>query len=88
MVKKVVQVTAIFNGIDHRSLPMKLLQCFGHIFIKSDIFKEGVKNPAKKESRLMLKHRWVISFFSKKIHEISRCLKFTKGSFLISQPET
>jgi len=41
-------------------------------------FKEGVKNPAEKESGLMLKYGWIIGLFSKKIHEISTCINIRK----------
>ena len=80
-------MTPVFYGIDDSALPMHPLKLLGHILIEMDAFKEGVKQPTKKKTRLMIKDVWVERFFTEIVQNCSSPLTRAqaKKTYLISK---
>jgi len=70
MVEKVIQLPPILDCIDYCTFPVHLLQVFFHAFTKAYSFKKSIEKPVEKESRFMIKHIRVKSFFLRFIHEL------------------
>jgi hypothetical protein len=71
MVKKIIQVTSIFYGIDNGAFPMHSFQVFDPVFIEVNTIEEPVKRPAQKKSRLGIQHKGIKGLFGKIIHNVS-----------------
>ena len=57
VVKKIIQTTTVFDGIDDSTFFMHALQLFAHVFIKANALEEPVKEPAEEKSRFVIEHK-------------------------------
>jgi hypothetical protein len=68
MIKEIVKMPPVFDGVNHISLSVHLFEVSGETFIKMYFLKECVKKPAQKKAGFMIQNKRVMRVISIHAH--------------------